>query len=154
VITVNLEASIEEGWAKMRAALADGIKLAVQNAVREGAQEARQVHRYKDRSGNLTRSIRGTLVSYDRDGAVGEIAADAKYASFVEEGTRPHVINARPGKTLRWESEDGSVHFARSVNHPGTRSQPFMGPAYLRAERVLEAGINAAIASAEAELTS
>jgi hypothetical protein len=39
---------------------------------------------------------------------------------------------------LRWEDGDG-VHFAKRVQHPGTKPQPFMGPAYLKAERVLVA---------------
>lgn len=56
------------------------------------------------------------------------------YAEFVEFGTPPHVITAKSAKALHWKSDKvnskGNKHktdaFAKSVNHPGTRPQPFI----------------------------
>ncbi|GAA3172480.1 hypothetical protein [Nonomuraea roseoviolacea] len=49
---------------------------------------------------------------------------------FLEVGTRPHVIRPRnPNGWLRWVGSDGKVHFAKKVNHPGTRAQPHLRPA-------------------------
>jgi len=40
---------------------------------------------------------------------------------FMEEGTKPHVIRAKPGGVLAWKDEDtGQDMFARIVHHPGT----------------------------------
>jgi len=49
------------------------------------------------------------------------------YARFVLGGTAPHVITARNARALRWvaNSGHGPVRFARSVNHPGTKPDPF-----------------------------
>ena len=47
----------------------------------------------------------------------------ASYAPFVEFGTRPHVILPKEKQALFWP---GAAHPVRSVNHPGTRANPFM----------------------------
>ena len=69
------------------------------------------------RTGALSRSVR--VLSFNRGRARLEITAS--YAAFVEKGTRPHVIEARPGGVLRWTGSDGQIHFARRVKHPGSR---------------------------------
>jgi hypothetical protein len=52
------------------------------------------------------------------------------YGLFMEVGTRPHVIRPKnPRDWLRWIGADGRVHFAKKVNHPGTRAQPHLRPA-------------------------
>ncbi|WP_144070238.1 hypothetical protein [Nonomuraea indica] len=49
---------------------------------------------------------------------------------FMEVGTRAHVIRPRnPNGWLRWVGSDGKVHFAKKVNHPGTRPYPHLRPA-------------------------
>src|SRR5882724_10945514 len=52
----------------------------------------------------------------------------AKYALFVHDGTRPHLIKASPGKVL---ADGRGGFFGKIVNHPGTRANPFM-PAIIR----------------------
>lgn len=52
-----------------------------------------------------------------------KIAPTVEYAVFVHEGTRPHVITARPGSALFWP---GAPHPMKSVRHPGTKPNPFM----------------------------
>lgn len=108
----------------------------VTNACNEGAQEARDTHQYKDRSGDLTASIGSKLLASGHDVALGEMTAKAPYASHVEGGTEPHVILPKNGQFLKFVV-NGRTVFARKVNHPGTKPHPFMGQAYLKAERVL-----------------
>lgn len=47
-----------------------------------------------------------------------------KYYPFVTNGTRPHLITPKSRKVLRF-SAGGSIVFARSVNHPGTKPNKF-----------------------------
>lgn len=70
------------------------------------------------------------------------------YAKFVIGGTRPHPIAARKARALRWTDAVGNASFARRVNHPGNRPNPFperamhlIGPAaaHLFAEACKEA---------------
>jgi hypothetical protein len=47
------------------------------------------------------------------------------YARYVVEGTGPHIIRPRKsGGVLAW-SQGGQRRFARYVNHPGTKPNPF-----------------------------
>lgn len=138
MLTASLDlAGLSAMAGRVQAGLDAGCTRIVAAAVREGAAEAVRVHQYRDRTGNLTKSIHGEMTFATKGSAEGEIVADAKYASFVENGTRPHDIRPRNAKALRWV-DAGGVHFARVVHHPGTKPYPFMGPAYLKAEAVLE----------------
>lgn len=67
-------------------------------------------------------------------------AADVRYASFVNDGTMPHDIEASPGKMLRFVVA-GSVVFRKRVHHPGTRPTLFF-----------ERAVNKSFDQAEAEL--
>ena len=55
------------------------------------------------------------------------VTSNAPYSIFVEQGTRPHVIRAVNARALSfyWPRVGRRVFFA-SVNHPGTRPNPFM----------------------------
>ncbi len=48
----------------------------------------------------------------------------APHAAFVHWGTRPHVIKPSKRKALRWTS-GGRYIFARFVNHPGYKGDPY-----------------------------
>lgn len=132
----ELEQKLEQGLDTLRT----GVVMAVEHACAEGAEEARSKHAYQDQTGELTRSIESHMESDDAyaAGAVGVIHAHAKYASFVDGGTRPHEIHGRGGGMLAWEHPQGDWHRARVVHHPGTRPYGFMGLAYLKAQRVIE----------------
>lgn len=58
-----------------------------------------------------------------------EIGPHTEYAAYVEFGTKPHVIEAKPGKTLVFVMHGQKV-FAKKVNHPGTKAQPYVRPAF------------------------
>lgn len=140
---------VQEAWKEALGDIARGMNTGVQFGVEEGAAQAKATHRYKDRTGALTGSIRGYLVASasptDNGEAVGVLEAKAKHASYIEEGTPPHEIEARRAELLRWVDEGGGVHFARKVNHPGGPSLPFMGPAAQKAERVVEVEVERAV---------
>ena len=161
---------LESGWRDALDELSKGMATAVRNAATEGAAEARTVHTYKDQTGALTKSIKGELTESGRGYAEGYIRAGDPKASWIEEGTAAHRILPKAGEgigplpkgqsrrsskdigthrtALRWRGADGTTHFARVVNHPGGKSYPFMGPAYLKAERVLTRDLEVAIEKA------
>jgi phage virion morphogenesis protein len=65
-----------------------------------------------------------------------EILASARQARWHQEGTKPYVIQAKPGKALYWpgmrtriRKKDGKEvpGFVTKVNHPGLPARPFMG---------------------------
>lgn len=58
-----------------------------------------------------------------------KIGPTAEYAPFVEFDTRPHKITAKNGKALSF-TVNGAKIVVRSVNHPGTKAQPFVRPAF------------------------
>lgn len=53
------------------------------------------------------------------------ITSSAPYAKYVESGTRPHRIEPRQALALHW-SDRGRDMFAKGVNHPGTKPNPFV----------------------------
>ena len=69
--------------------------------------------------GQLKASITRALT---KDNAV--VGTNVEYAPYVEFGTRPHTITAK-GAGLT----DGTNWFGKTVNHPGTKAQPFLLPA-------------------------
>lgn len=77
------------------------------------------------KTGELRNSIRSEPVTVVGDQVRSGVTAAAEHAMFVHEGTRPHLIVARRAKALRFVM-NGQVVFAKSVNHPGTKRNPFM----------------------------
>lgn len=49
----------------------------------------------------------------------------APYTKFVHDGTRPHVIKPRNKRMLRWPTGGAGFIFARQVNHPGYKGDPW-----------------------------
>lgn len=56
------------------------------------------------------------------------LVSSAPYVNFVLQGTRPHVILPTTGQFLTFQV-GGQWVFARQVNHPGTKENPFVGRA-------------------------
>jgi hypothetical protein len=95
------------------------------------------------RTGNLGRTIRiGSLTDTHVEVKAGG-QLNVGYAAAVEFGSRPHVIRPRNRKVLAWggartlggrvRAGSRATHFARVVNHPGTRAKPFLIPAFSHA---------------------
>ncbi|MCM6777937.1 hypothetical protein NDR87_31435 [Nocardia sp. CDC159] len=57
-----------------------------------------------------------------------DVFATARHARYVHDGTRPHVITPRRAAVLRFEV-GGRTVFARRVQHPGYRGNPFLSSA-------------------------
>ncbi len=75
------------------------------------------------KSGTLKRSI-GVDLSTDEMSA--EIGTSLEYAAHVEFGTAPRTISVYEANVL----SDGKQFFGKEVKHPGSKSQPFLFPAY------------------------
>lgn len=58
-------------------------------------------------------------------GLEARIMSSAPYAKYVEYGTAAHIIEPRSALALHWSGK-GSDVFARRVNHPGTKANPFV----------------------------
>lgn len=90
--------------------------------------EAEMISRVPVKTGRLRNSI-GIRVQGESV-IIGPNMVEAPYAGYVEFGTRPHQIRPRkPGGSLVFKVGDKTV-FARVVNHPGTKAQPFVMEAF------------------------
>jgi len=78
---------------------------------------------FEGRTGQLEQSINWRPAR----GGVAEVFAQAEYANYVEFGTRPHVIEPKPGrKGLKIPiSTGGGFIIRRRVKHPGSKAHPF-----------------------------
>lgn len=84
--------------------------------------------RVRVRSGKLLSSIRKNRGANASTQYVDILAGgrQANYVMIEEEGSRPHVIQARRRKVLRIPVGGGRVVFRRRVYHPGTTGTHFM----------------------------
>lgn len=73
-------------------------------------------------TGTLRRSI-GTL--HPNMGTVC-LTAGVKYWVNVQYGTSAHTITPKSKSFLAWQGKDKKWHYARKVNHPGTKANPFV----------------------------
>lgn len=122
---------------------------AVEVAAVEGVTQAKARRRYKDRTGGLTAKALGRAVEATPQGGLAEMTWDAPYASFVDEGTRPHEIRPKRRTFLRFSIGGGPPIFARVVRHPGTRAAAFTGDAETAAERALTREVEASFLDLE-----
>jgi len=119
-------------YAELRRAAQRGLK----DAIEAAAKSARDTALFNDVTGGLRKSITERVGDLE-----GEVAANAKYARFVECGTDPHEIKPKRKQALRFV-QNGRVVFARSVMHPGTKARPFMGTAADVGQQVLDYGVD------------
>ena len=99
----------------------DVVRIGIGTAVKVAYRNVRESTLFKDRTGEL----RGTLDIIDTGAWSKRLIAPAKYAKYVNDGTKPHVILPKNGGFLRFVIA-GRVIFAKKVNHPGTAKRPFM----------------------------
>lgn len=57
------------------------------------------------------------------------------YSPMYYYGSKPHIIRAKPGKTLHWVS-GGADHFAKSVKHPGYKGDKFVDRAVQKRKKL------------------
>jgi hypothetical protein len=97
-------------------------------------------------TGALFRSIVARPVG---DGSQWEIGHDlqvAPHALFVHWGTKPHKIKPKNKKMLRFPV-GGKFAFAREVNHPGYRGDPWLAEQAAAAPKIFERRVNALLAT-------
>lgn len=109
---------------------------AVDVAARAGAADARAAAPRK--TGALVDSIDGGVTSASPTVARGKIHVGVDYASFVSDGTEPHIIEAKRARVLAFE-QDGAMRFARRVRHPGTARNPYLERSKAVAQQELDA---------------
>lgn len=116
---------------KLRAETTTALKQSAQAA----ALFARVSRLYRSHTYGLQKSITGRLVGPDH----AQTSATAKYATFVENGTRDHDIrkNKAAGKPLAFMWK-GQLMFRQWVHHPGTKPRPFMQEARDKAEPLFD----------------
>lgn len=73
-------------------------------------------------------------------------SSDVPYARYVEEGTRPHIIEAK-GKALAFVM-GGKQVFAKRVHHPGTAANPFLKRSLAEMKTEIVEGYREAVRSA------
>ncbi len=104
------------------------LRLAIKASVNEVRDEAQIAHNFTSRSGDLERSVE---TEFSNDGMSGRAYLDtniAPYAGFVHSGTPAHKIFPVRRMALRWPNvgANASFIFAKVVNHPGTKADPFL----------------------------
>ena len=77
---------------------------------------------------------------------VGHDTQRAKHARFVHWGTRPHVIERKRKKALRWVSGNGFA-FAKRVRHPGNKADPWFVRAASQAPLIFSRHVQSIIRS-------
>jgi hypothetical protein len=91
------------------------------------------------KTGALKASIGSRIVrsnpGYNVEVFAGNTPATAKYVMPHHDGSKPHIIRPRRRRYLKFQA-GGRTVFARKVNHPGNRANPFL----LRAAQ--QAGLN------------
>lgn len=101
-------------------------------ASRDVARVAREVEaRAKQLAPVDTGRLRASISAQPRvtfRGPTVRVTADVNYATFVENGTRPHVIRPRRAQVLKFKV-GGRTVYAKVVHHPGTKGVHFMAKA-------------------------
>lgn len=145
MLAIDIDVSeVEAAFETIDRELCRRVTRAVAVAAQDGADEARRVightHVMRDQVHAEPANVGAREASYD-------IVSPHPASSFVNDGTPPHVIEAKNAKALRFEM-NGELVFAKRVNHPGTQPQPFMD----RAERVADRALNREIQVAVDEI--
>jgi hypothetical protein len=119
--------------------LHQGLVGVVERAVVAGAEEAKTNHRFRSRADDedgIVEHTRGYLVAKGPPDVIGELDSVSNHSAFVNDGTKPHVIEPKYAKALRFEAWGDEV-FTANVHHPGTAPDPFFDHGVVKAEQVL-----------------
>lgn len=102
----------------------------------DSAQRGAGRHSKTGGTGALFQSLYNRQIPKGRE--VGHDPQRAPHALFVNLGTRPHIIEPKNKKALRWAS-GGRFFFAGRVKHPGYRGDAYMIAATTDAVRAFRA---------------
>jgi hypothetical protein len=129
-ISLNIRADkLLEAFGKAPQAVRDHLRIAVKSSTVDVQRVARKSHRFATKSGVLERAVTVEFPG-EMTGRVFLNPAIAGYAGAIHDGSRPHRIDPKRKKLLRWAAPLGGggkgFAFARHVNHPGTKPDPFL----------------------------
>lgn len=98
----------------------DALDRAIEKGTRRSTDYLADVYQREipKRTGRTAGTIQ-SVVEPRPGGATGYVGTDDEIARFLEYGTRPHRIQPRNAKALKFEVGSKTV-FAKYVNHPGT----------------------------------
>lgn len=119
------------------------LRQVVKTTARDIRAQAAAEHRYTSRSGMLERE--GT--AYRTDGLRAEIYLDeeaVKYARYIHEGKRPHIVEPRNKNVLR-RVKDDDFEFGKRFFVRGTKPDPFLYNAAEKEAPVFERRLAAAL---------
>lgn len=103
---------------------------------------------YQNRTGRLTQSMFQMSAHLGAYTYRSDVGATAPYAQWVDEGTRPHIIQARRGSFLRFYwPKAGRWITTRMVHHPGTAGAHFITQTALEFAERFPAALQSAIDS-------
>ena len=109
----------------------DGVEQRLENAslaeastLADLAKAEMNQHNYQNRTGRLTASMSARTARTGGMGFVSIVEIKAPYALWVDEPTKPHVIEAKNATYLRFKVR-GSWVMTKRVHHPGTRGAWF-----------------------------
>lgn len=125
---------IVKAWRNAPGKLKKEIHVAVAKTVLKIENQAKREAPVNKQSGggNLRQSISSRMTGT----ASGVVEVNASYALFVHEGTRPHTIRVQNRRVLA-NKRTGQI-FGRTVNHPGTRANPFLQRAVDESEKDID----------------
>jgi hypothetical protein len=148
MFTVELEGAeeLEHEWNEGVREFGAGVRRAVVLASKEGATEGVRTATWKDRTGAARRTITSKVVKDSFGQVEADIVAPLHYHPHLDAGTKPHEILPIRARFLRFIAKDGNLVFTRRVWHPGTKGDGFAGRMYFKAERVLQAEVERAVA--------
>lgn len=131
---ITLDASdLQSKLKALDAAMREGARDATKATAEESRRFIQSGAYWTNRTGKTSASFRVV-----RFGATGHsVTSNNAIAGYLETGTRPHVISAKPGGTLRFV-QNGQVRFAKSVRHPGTKPKHFAEAEDVRTAPILE----------------
>lgn len=107
----------------------------------EAVAYAKRFPRFTPRTGHLQRSNEWRTVKTS-GGRILRIRNTAKYAAAIDQGARPHDINASRKPFLHFLGKRGWVRTKR-VKHPGNRPYRFLHGATIVAGKLLEKKLHA-----------
>lgn len=136
-MTLDIE-DLEHAWFQIYDDFArDSLPEAVLDACNDALEDFTHDHPYTDRTHHLTDDAWARIARVSDNGTFAEIRWPAKYASFVDKGTRAHEIRPKKARALHWIDGGGEDRFATVVNHPGTSPRPFVEKTARNAEQKL-----------------
>ena len=96
---------------------------------------------------NVTRSWRTPVTFATETPTTNErtITTQSDIFLYNDEGTKPHRINPRRKRYLRFRGRSGDFVFSKGVNHPGTKAKKITHGIAIAIQPVLESNIQSAI---------